>query len=116
MTAKPLPVNRRLGPRRVTGVRVYAHDGVELKRCRLRDISLHGAYIEIANFPLAKDDAVELVLRIRRGGRLTHCRLPAKIVRAETNGAAVLFTDLDEELQQVVIDIVSEDPDDSDQR
>jgi hypothetical protein len=106
---EPLPADRRLDFRRETDVKVFAHDGVELKKCRLRDISVNGAYIETKDFPLAKGVAVELVLRIRRDGRLTHCRLPAKVVRVEQNGAALMFGDLDEFLQQIVSDIVNAD-------
>jgi hypothetical protein len=109
MNNKPLPVERRLDPRRLTDVKVFAHDGVELKKCRLRDISLNGAFIETKDFPLAKGTDVELVLRIRREGRLTHCRLPAKVIRVTPEGAALMFVDLDEMLSKVVFDIVNID-------
>lgn len=109
MDTEPLPADRRVDFRRETDVKVFAHDGVELKKCRLRDISLNGAYIETKNFPLAKGAVVELVLRIRRDERLTHCRLPAKVIRAEQDGAALMFTDLDEFLKQIVSDIVNAD-------
>jgi hypothetical protein len=104
-----LPTDRRLDFRRETDVKVFAHDGVELKKCRLRDISVNGAYIETKDFPLEKGALVELVLRIRRDGKLTHCRLPAKVLRAEQDGAALTFSDLDEFLEKVVYDIVNVD-------
>lgn len=106
MTNKPLPAERRLDPRRVTDVKVFAHDGVELRKCRLRDISINGAFVETKDFPLAKNADVELVLRIRREGRLTHCRLPAKVLRVTPEGAALMFVDLDEMLAKIVFDIV----------
>ena len=52
---------------------------------------------------------MELVLRIRREGKLTHCRLPAKVLRVDQDGAALMFSNLDEFLQQVVYDIVNVD-------
>jgi hypothetical protein len=109
MSNKPLPVERRLDPRRVTDVKVFAHDGVELRKCRLRDISVNGAFVETKDFPLAKNADVELVLRIRREGRLTHCRLPAKVLRVTPEGAALMFVDLDEMLAKTVFDIVNVD-------
>lgn len=110
MSNKPLSVERRLDLRRVTDVKVFAHDGVELRKCRLRDISINGAFIETKDFPLAKNADVELVLRIRREGRLTHCRLPAKVLRVTHEGAALGFADLDEMLAKIVFDIVNVDP------
>ena len=109
MDIESLPADRRVDFRRETDVKVFAHDGVELKKCRLRDISINGAYIETKDFPLTKGTALELVLRIRREGKLTHCRLPAKVLRAEQDGAALVFSDLDESLQKVVYDIVNVD-------
>ncbi len=109
MDIDSLPSDRRVDFRRETDVKVFAHDGVELKKCRLRDISVNGAYIETKDFPLAKGAAVELVLRIRREGKLTHCRLPAKVLRVDQDGAALMFSNLDEFLQQVVYDIVNVD-------
>ncbi len=100
------PAERRFGPRRGTDVKVFAHNGMELRKCRLCDISLQGAFIETNNFPLAEGANVELVIRIRRDGKHTHCRFPARVQRTQTNGAAVVFTELNPQLQQVLADIV----------
>ncbi len=62
----PSAKERRFGPRRAVDVKVFAHDGVELRKCTLRDIGLQGAFIE-TNFPLPEDTAVELV--VRAGGK-----------------------------------------------
>ncbi len=105
-TSEPLPVDRRLAHRRVTDVKVFASDGREIKKCRLQDISVDGAFIETKNFPLTKGTNLELVLKIRRGGKPTHCRLLAEIIRVEEDGAAVMFGDLDEELCNILLDIV----------
>ena len=109
LTNKPLPTNRRLGPRRVTDVKVFASDGIEIKKCRLRDISLDGAFIETKNFALAKGSIVDLVLRIRRDGETSACRVPAKVVRTERSGAALMFASLEEDGYNVLLDIVNVD-------
>ena len=106
MTNKPLSADRRSGPRRVIDAMVFAGDGLQLKKCRLRNISLFGAFIETENFALAKGTDTEVVLKFRRGGKLTHCRLPAKVVRAERGGAAVVFGELDEQTYNILLEIV----------
>lgn len=106
VTEKPLQANRRLAARRVTDVKVFASDGGEIKKCRLRDISLDGAYIETKNFTLAKGTKLDLVLRILSKGQTTACPLPAEVIRTEKGGAALVFTDLDEDANNILVDIV----------
>lgn len=110
MANTPLPDNRRLSTRRITDVKVFAYDGAQLMKCRLRDISLRGAFIETSSAALAKGTDAELVLKIRRGGRPTHCRLPAKVLRAEQGGVALVFRNLDAQLHKILRDIVSAQP------
>ncbi|MFQ5994167.1 MAG: PilZ domain-containing protein [Acidiferrobacterales bacterium] len=97
--------------RRVTDVKVFASDGIEIKKCRLRDISLDGAFIETKNFALAKGAKLDLVLRILREGKTTACRLPAKVVRVGKDGAALMFGNLDEHVYKILLDIVNPPPD-----
>ncbi|MFQ5757811.1 MAG: PilZ domain-containing protein [Acidiferrobacterales bacterium] len=99
--------NRRLGPRRVTDVKVFVSDGSEIKKCRLRDISLDGAFIETKNFALAKDSKVDLILRIQRDGETSACRVPAKVVRTERGGAALMFASLEEDVYNILLKIVN---------
>ena len=106
-TSEPFPADRRLAQRRVTDVKVFAGDGVELAKCRLRDISVDGAFLETKNFALTEGTNVELVLKIRSGGKPTHCRLPAEVIRVEDDGAALMFGNLDEQLYNVLLDIVN---------
>ncbi len=94
-------------PRRVTDVKVFTYDGVESTKCRLRHISVDGAFVETKNFPLTKGTSLELVLKIRSGGKPTHCRLPAEVIRVEDDGAALMFGNLDEHLYNVLLDIVN---------
>ena len=106
MSEEPSPTERRFGPRHVTDVKVFAHDGVELRKCTLRDIGLQGAFIETKNFPLAEGAKTELVIRLHREGKHVHCRFPAKVVRTESNGAALRFTELDSHAQQVLVELI----------
>ncbi len=106
MTSTPSSASRRISSRRMTDVKVFAYDGVEVRKCTLQDISLDGAYIKTKNFALPNGTNLEIVLKIRRGGKPRHCRLPAKVVRADRDGVAVMFGDLDEKLCNILLDIV----------
>ncbi len=106
MTNKPLSANRRSGPRRVTDVMVFVSHGSEKRKCRLRDISVSGAFIEIENFALAKGTKVDLVLRILREEKTTACPLPAEVVRVQKDGAALMFGDLDQHAENILVNIV----------
>ncbi len=107
MTNKPLSASRRLGWRRVTDVMVFASDGLQLKTCRLRDISIDGAFIEIENFALVKGTKLDLVLRILREEKTTACPLPAEVARVEKDGAALMFGGRDQHVYNMLADIVN---------
>lgn len=112
MTNKRPSADRRSHPRRPTRADVevmLTHEGLELTRCGLRDINSDGAFIETKNFALAKGTNVDVVLRFRHGGKLTHCRLSAKVVRVEADGAALMFGDLDERAYTLLLEIVYPD-------
>ena len=91
MTSKPSPSSRRISPRRIANVKVFAYDGTEVKSCTLKDISLDGAYIKTDSFTLPSGTNLEIVIKIRREGKPGHCRLPAQVVRVENDGMAVMF-------------------------
>ncbi len=105
-TSKPLRVERRAGARRITDVKVGAYDGANMNTCRLLDIGLDGAFIETETFVLPQGTQLELVLKIRPGGKATHCRLPAKVIRTELGGAALKFGDLDPKRYSILLGIV----------
>ncbi len=106
MTNKPVSASRRSGPRRVTDVMVFASHGSEIRKCRLRDISLDGAFIETENFALAKGTKLNLGLRVLRGEKTTACPLPAEVVRVEKYGAALMFGGLDQHVENMLVNIV----------
>ncbi len=102
-----MSANRRTGPRRLADVKaMVTHERLGLTRCKLRDISLEGAFIETDGFVLSKNTEVDLVLRIRSGEKRKHCRVPARVARVTQNGAALAFDDLDEPVYRALFDIV----------
>ena len=100
--------NRRIGPRRLTDVEVVvASDGSEIKRCRLRDISMDGAFIETKNFTLTTGAKLDLVLRILRKEKTAACPVPAEVLRVAKDGAALIFGRVDQHVYNILVDIVS---------
>ena len=100
--------NRRIGPRRVTDVEVFVtSEGNEIRRCRLRDISIDGAFIETTNFTLIEGTKLDLVLRILRKETTEACPVPAEVIRVVKDGAALIFGRVDQRLYNTLADIVS---------
>jgi hypothetical protein len=99
--------NRRLGPRRVVDVEVFVtSEGSEIKRCRLRDISIDGAFIETTSFTLTEGTKLDLVLRILRKEKTEACPVPAEVIRVTEDGAALIFGRVDQRLYNTLADIV----------
>lgn len=100
--------NRRIGPRRVTDVEVVvASDASEMRRCRLRDISIDGAFIETKNFTLTTGAKLDLVLRILHKEKTAACPVPAEVLRVAKDGAALIFGRVDPHVYNILVDIVS---------
>jgi len=88
---------------------MITHHRLGLTKCRLRDISLDGAFVEVKDFGVAVGTDVDLVLKVRSGQDHSHCRLSATILRVEEDGVAIKFHDLDNRSYQVLFDIVYTD-------
>ena len=99
--------DRRLGPRRWTQVTaMISHNRLGMARCKLRDISLEGAFVVTGKRILEPDDSVELVLKVRTGKHSQHCRVPAKVARVSDEGAALVFDEPDEELYRTATELL----------
>ncbi len=110
MSSKPVSADRRMGPRLETRVKaMVAHPSVGLTRCKLVEIGIDGALIETGDLSLRKGADADLVLKIRHGNKLTHCRVPAKVLRVTEKGAALVFDDLDEGVYRILLEIVYPD-------
>ena len=110
MTDKPEPADRRSGPRRFAGVKaMVTHGRLGLTKCKLRDISLDGAFIETGTLVLSKNADVDLVLKIRSGDRNRHCRFQAKVARVTAEGVVLEFRHLSEVAYRTLFDIVHEE-------
>lgn len=88
---------------------MVAHHSVGLTKCKLVEIGIDGALIETGDLKLRKGANADLVLKIRKGNTLTHCRVSAKVVRLTGKGAALAFDDLDEGVYRILLEIVYAD-------
>jgi len=107
LAGKAQPKDRRLSPRREVDVKaMITHHRLGLTKCRLRNISLEGAFVEVKDFDVAVGTNVDLVLKVRFDQKRTHCRLPANILRVDEDGVAIKFHDLNNRSYHVLFDIM----------
>ena len=107
VSSKTFPTDRRMGPRREARVKaMVAHPSVGLTKCKLVEIGIDGALIETGDLSLKKGADADLVLKIRHGNKLTHCRVPAKVLRVTEKGAALVFDNLREGVYRILLEIV----------
>lgn len=88
---------------------MITHHRLGLTKCRLLNIGLDDAFVEVRNFDIAVGADVDLVLRVRTAKRRGHCRLPATVLRVAKDGVAIKFHDLDDRSYHVLFDIVHAD-------
>jgi hypothetical protein len=71
------------------------YDGLGILRCRTRDISLAGLFVETGPIVLPHHAAIEVVMEGGGGLPRPTCRLPALVVRVGEDGAGAMFRDLE---------------------
>ena len=87
---------RRWNPRLPTVMEVAVYyGGLGLVRCKTRDMSYDGAFIETGRISMTKDTDVELVFSSYSGSRHTQHRLTAQISRVTHDGAGLSFNNLE---------------------
>ena len=69
--------------------------GMHFRMCKLIDLSVGGAFLDIGWGVLTRDQPVELSLTITFAGAKQVYRLPAKVSRISASGTAVRFGSLD---------------------
>ena len=88
-------MEHRCGVRRPVGLRVAVRIG-EWARIpvKLRDVSIGGAFIEMASDRLPRFTGVEIELTVPDRGSRVRYRCPAMVVRVEPDGAALMFDEV----------------------
>ncbi len=75
-------------------VDVHCQD-IEVMNCCTRDISLHGAYIEVLRLRPDRNAIVELVFRLGKPGENIKYRVPGKVARSDGEGVGIIFDEMD---------------------
>lgn len=71
-------------------------EGMHFRLCRVRDLSLGGAFLEVGWSVLSRDRAVDLALTLLSNHEPRVYHLPAEVTRIATDGAAIRFKPLDQ--------------------
>lgn len=87
---------RRTNDRRPVTEEGMLSEGMHFRLCKVRDLSLGGAFLEVGWGALTRDKPVDLTLTLRSDHEPQVYRLQAEVARVSTEGAAVRFKLLDE--------------------
>lgn len=87
---------QRVSRRKPIALSVTLDSGDKDKRpCKVRDLSLNGAFVECDHENLSENNRVELSIAFDEGkGRIQHS-VPARITRISKEGAALSFRSVD---------------------
>jgi len=87
---------QRVSRRKPIAMSVTLDSGNKEKRpCKVRDLSLNGAFVECEHEDLSKDNKVELSISFDEGkGPMQHS-VPARVTRVSEDGAALSFRSVD---------------------
>lgn len=84
-------------------------EGMHFRLCKVRDLSLSGAFLEVGWGVLTRDMPVNLTLTLRADRESHVYRLPAEVARVSTEGAAVRFRHLDESAYKALSSFLTRD-------
>ncbi|MHB8455032.1 MAG: PilZ domain-containing protein [Acidiferrobacterales bacterium] len=87
-----MPLKQRSTERRPISLDIFITHKLEYSaRWKTRDLSLHGALIDMAHDDLPPECDVEAILAVKSQHGVEHHRIPARIIRAGENGVALRF-------------------------
>ena len=93
-----MPQERRSSERRSVSEEGMLSEGMHFRLCRVRDLSLGGAFLEVGWSILSRDHPVDLALTLlsdhQPKPRVYH--LSAEVTRIATDGTAIRFKSLDQ--------------------
>lgn len=83
---------------------VLHHDTAGVIKCKTRDISLEGMFIETDSQTLPVDDPVYLDFILQNGDNKLH-HIRAKVVRTTDNGMGVMFREFNPRISHFLRDV-----------
>ncbi|MDH5649585.1 MAG: PilZ domain-containing protein [Gammaproteobacteria bacterium] len=87
--------NRRHNARKITSQEVMLSQGRSFKMCKLHDISLESALIEVGWAQLTHDTPVDITIDLPVTDGIRPFHLPGVVKRVTTHGTVIEFNDLE---------------------
>ena len=94
--------DKRNTARQLLEQEVMLSTGHGFRLCQIHDISLVGAKFDFAWPELTSGVEVELTIDLPHGDSVKSFRLPGHVARVATNGTAIEFGDLTDEVRQAL--------------
>jgi len=88
-------LERRASARKPVGQEVMLFHEQGHRLCRIHDLSLRGAMLQLGWGALTRDVSVELMISLPTANGRSSYRLPANVARVTTAGTAIKFRELD---------------------
>ena len=93
---------RRAGIRKPVNQEVMVIHGLGHRLCKIHDLSLNGAMLELGWGALTRDVPVELSILLPSAKGKSSYRLPARVARVTTDGTAIKFHELDSTIHEAM--------------
>ena len=95
-------MERRSDRRCPVSQEVMLSQGAHFRLCRLKELSLSGAFLDIGWSVLTRTTPVDLMLTLPAGPQTRVYHVPAQVTRVSTSGTAVRFGRLDDATRQAL--------------
>lgn len=90
-----MPLERRAGIRQPVDQEVMVIHDLSHRLCKIHDLSLNGAMLDLGWGALTRDVPVELAISLPSAKGKSSYRLPAQVARVSTDGTAIKFRQLE---------------------
>ena len=97
-----MSLERRAGTRKSVDQEVMLIHDRGHRLCKIHDLSLDGAMLELGWGVLTRDVPVELSISLPSPQGRSSYRLPAQVARISTTGTAIKFRDLDSSTREAM--------------
>jgi hypothetical protein len=98
---------RRTSTRKAFGQEVVINHEKGLRFCRIKNISVGGAFLDIGWGALTRNVPIELSVKIPDLNHHEPLKLPAQVARVSTSGTAVSFGQLDAAARRALSEFVT---------
>lgn len=96
-------MEHRLSPRKPMDLSVVLYyKGIGMLRCRAKDVSADGLYLDTEQQALRLHTPVEVAIATREAAGISVSILPAMVVRVERNGVGLMFKETNHRIYEAM--------------